>query len=55
MFGYVANAKQTPESLEALSSLYSLFPAIGSLIAALIMAKFYTLREADVDEMATQV
>ena len=40
--GYMANAEQTPETLEAIKQLLSLVPA-ALMIVALVLARFYTL------------
>jgi sugar (glycoside-pentoside-hexuronide) transporter len=55
VWGYVANQTQTSETLNGIFILYTIVPAIGSLIAAFIMWKWYNLKEDDVQRMIDEL
>lgn len=49
-YGYVADQQQTPQALQGILLSFTVFPAIGSIIVALIMRK-YKLTEAVVADI----
>ena len=50
-FGYVANVQQTPEALQGIRLLISVFPAIAAAIAIAVLA-LYPLGDRRLDEMS---
>jgi GPH family glycoside/pentoside/hexuronide:cation symporter len=53
-FGYEANAKQTPETLDGLKLMMSWIPAIGAALATLAMI-VYPLSEKRMKEIVTDL
>lgn len=51
VYGYVANAEQTEQATKGIFALYTWIPAVGLIIALLIVAKFYHLDEKQVETM----
>jgi probable glucitol transport protein GutA len=50
-FGFHANKVQTPETLEGIFKMFTIFPVIGYVLMFVIMFFFYKLKEADVTDM----
>ncbi|WP_434931683.1 glycoside-pentoside-hexuronide (GPH):cation symporter [Shewanella sp. HL-SH5] len=53
-YGYQADTAQTPETLKGILMSFTLFPAIGSILVAVVMS-WYTLDSAKVDEIHLQL
>ncbi|WP_434926445.1 glycoside-pentoside-hexuronide (GPH):cation symporter [Shewanella sp. HL-SH4] len=53
-YGYQADTAQTPETLEGILMSFTLFPAIGSILVAVVMS-WYKLDSAKVDEIHLQL
>ena len=49
--GYLANIEQTADTLQGIFVLFTLVPAAGAVIAAIILWRFYNLEEVDVQRM----
>ncbi len=55
MWGYAANQVQTPDTLNGIYLMYTVFPAIGSLIAAFVLWRWYDLKEVEVQRMIDEL
>ena len=53
-YGYQADTAQTPETLKGILMSFTLFPAIGSILVAVVMS-WYKLDSAKVDEIHLQL
>ena len=53
--GFVANQAQTPETLQGLVRLMSLYPAAFGVLAVLILVILYPLNEAKMSQIATDL
>ena len=53
--GFIANQVQTPESLNGLVKLMSIFPACLGVVSLVIVMLFYPLSEAKVDEISADL
>jgi GPH family glycoside/pentoside/hexuronide:cation symporter len=53
-YGYQADTAQTPETLNGILMSFTLFPAIGSILVAVVMS-WYKLDSAKVDEIHLQL
>lgn len=54
MTGYQANVAQTPDVIEGMKQMIGLYPAIGALLSAVIMA-FYGLNTARLTEISNEL
>lgn len=55
VYGYAPNQEQSAETINGIFFMYTLLPAIGMLIALIIMWVFYDLEEKRVQEMIDEV
>ena len=53
--GFVANQAQTPEMLQGLVKLMSLYPAAFGVLAVLILVIFYPLNEAKMTQISADL
>lgn len=54
-YGYQPNVQQTSRTLEGLWKMSTLYPALGLVIAIIIIGLFYKLKESDVQHMISEM
>ena len=53
-YGYTPNIEQNAETKEGIFVMFTLLPAVGAVLGALVMYRFYTLTETEVQSMIDQ-
>jgi len=55
LWGYIPNIDQSAETLNGIFVLFTLVPAVGAMLAAWVMWKFYDLAETSVQGMIDEM